>query len=154
MNVPFLPTDEEHPCNSKNAILVPEDRRCLVVVSEAHTWSESQAYCERRGGNLYRIPYGHVDSRPNLANCLASIPDSQVGDLWIGAVGTWSPQYVWINSSYVNPVKWCPTEEPYHDPTADNWRSNDLSVEYCITNCRYQDKDFAVVSVSDWREQA
>ncbi|KAK3788537.1 hypothetical protein RRG08_030238 [Elysia crispata] len=139
-------TDEEHPCNSENAILVPEDQRCLVLVTEAHTWSKAQAFCERRGGNLYRILYGRIENRPHLARCLASIPNARVADLWIDAVGIWSPQYIWINDSYVNPVKWCPNYEPVHDLSTVQWRSDQLSVEYCMTNCRNENKEYTVVS--------
>ena len=51
--------------------------------------------------------------------------------------------------SYVNPVKWCPNYEPVHDLSTVQWRSDQLSVEYCMTNCRNENKEYTVVSVSD-----
>ncbi|GFO37764.1 hypothetical protein PoB_006426900 [Plakobranchus ocellatus] len=47
--------DDEDPCDSDDAILVPDDSKCLLLAPEAQTWSKAQAYCERRAGNLYRI---------------------------------------------------------------------------------------------------
>uniref|UniRef100_A0A0B7ALG2 C-type lectin domain-containing protein n=1 Tax=Arion vulgaris TaxID=1028688 RepID=A0A0B7ALG2_9EUPU len=126
--------DPDRPCEASNAITLPADRQCLVPFKEANTWDFAASVCERARGSLFQMPDSRLDSRPKLMRCLASAPNSIYNDMWINALGVWSPHFKWENNTPVNQVDYCTPKKPIREDT-HNITSDSLSVDYCVSTC-------------------
>ncbi|KAH9502443.1 hypothetical protein Btru_075691 [Bulinus truncatus] len=133
-------------CSHQRSINLPADRKCLVPVKTAYNWITAQAACERAGGSLYQHPNAHLQSRPKLMNCLASMSDATFDDMWLNAVGIWSPHFFWINMTMVNKVNYCTsTAPPKNDSNNVPITSDTLSVDYCVSTCHDRGARFIVI---------
>ncbi|XP_071093780.1 uncharacterized protein [Haliotis cracherodii] len=135
------------PCDdAENVIQLPGARKCLSYRNDAKHWVEAASICEREGGTLYRIDEGQLGAGSGLKQCLLSTPDTGGKlDFWIGATSVWSPQWTWVNGSYLNPLLAC--TQNYSALTVPSFDvcSNHLSVDYCVSICRQEGAPFSVI---------
>uniref|UniRef100_A0A0B7AH34 C-type lectin domain-containing protein n=1 Tax=Arion vulgaris TaxID=1028688 RepID=A0A0B7AH34_9EUPU len=123
------------PCDHANAIRLPQDKKCLVPIKEARTWSAAAKTCEAYGGSLYETPDARIASRPDLVRCLSDMSDYKYADMWLNAVGLWSPHFFWINGTWLNAIDFCTRQTPPRDTGMVPLTSNTLSVDYCVSTC-------------------
>ncbi|CAG5121712.1 unnamed protein product [Candidula unifasciata] len=124
----------QNPCSHPNAISLPKDKKCLVPVATAASWIEASGICESAGGSLYETPDARLASRPELMQCLAEMSDTKYDDMWINAIGLWTPHFIWINGTLVNKVDYCTLQQPSEDSYVPI-KSEYLSVDYCVSTC-------------------
>ncbi|BFZ18258.1 hypothetical protein BsWGS_21297 [Bradybaena similaris] len=125
--------NKQRPCEHPNAISLPRDKKCLVPVTTASSWIDASRICESAGGSLYETPDARLASRPELMRCLSGMTDSKYDDMWINAIGLWTPHFFWINGTLLNKVDYCTLQQASEDTVPI--KSDFLSVDYCVSTC-------------------
>ncbi|ESO91685.1 hypothetical protein LOTGIDRAFT_163414 [Lottia gigantea] len=140
--------ENEDPCDSENAILLPSLKTCLVYNNRAKTWIEAAQECERSGGSLYRLEDGRLQMEKNVRDCLGSHPQGATDmAFWIGAIGTWTPQWYWVNGSYLSPLDTCAVNTTgLTSPNSRDICSKYLSIDHCVATCRSDGAKYSVVT--------
>ena len=50
------------PCKHPSAIGLPGERKCLIPVTSALSWTDAQLHCEANGGALFKVKYSCLSS--------------------------------------------------------------------------------------------